>query len=65
MESVLCTIGDGVINALVSSGTNLFPKKLKVLVEKEGKRGNLKLGKLQRDRVQWIEDRVKRTDLSN
>ena len=60
MASVLFTIGGAVMNALVFSGTNFFFCKLTDHGEKEPKRHDLTLEKLQRTRNKWNEDRMKR-----
>ena len=65
MVSVLFTIGGAVMNALAFSGTNFFISKLTDHGEKEHKRHDLAIEKLQRSRVKWNEDRMKRYDLVN
>ena len=65
MTLVLFTIGGTVMNALAFSSTNFFFSKLTDHGEKERKRHDLALEKLQRSRDKWNEDRMKRLDFVN
>lgn len=62
--SVLFTIGDAVMNPLVFSGNNFFLRKYVDHCEKERKRHELVLEKLQKSRDEWNKDRVKCSILS-
>ena len=65
MGSLLFTTGGAVVNALAFSGTNFLFSGLMDHGEKERKRHNLALEKLQRARDEWNEDRMKRLDFIN
>ena len=65
MASVLFTIGGAAMNALVFSGTNFLFSKLTDHGEKECKRHDLALEKLQKIRDEWNEDRMRRIDFIN
>ena len=65
MASVLFTIGGAVMNALAFIVTDFFFSKLTDHGEKERKKHDLALEKLQRAREEWNEDRMKRLDFIN
>ena len=65
MASVLFTIGGAAMNALVFSGTNFLFSKLTDHGEKEYKRHDLALEKLQKIRDEWNEDRMRRINFIN
>ena len=65
MASVLFTIGGAMMNALAFNGTNFFFSKLTDYGEKERKRHDLALEKLQRARDKRNKDRMKRLDFIN
>ena len=65
MEWVLFTVDGAVMNALAFIGTNCFSNKLTDHGEKERKRHNLALEKLQRGSDKWNENRMKRLDFMN
>ena len=65
MASLLFTIGGAVMNALAFSGTNFLFSKFTDHGEKEHKRHDLALEKLQRARDEWNKDRMKRLDFIN
>ena len=58
MASILFTIGGAVMNALAFSGTKILWSKLMDHGEKERKRHDLALEKLQRARTEWNKDRM-------
>ena len=65
MTSVLFTIDGAVMNGLAFSRPNFFFSKLTDHGEKERKRHDLAFEKLQRNRDEWNEDRIKRLDFIN
>ena len=65
MASLLLTIGGAVVNALAFSGTNFLFSRFTDHGEKECKRHDLALEKLQRARDEWNKDRMKRLDFIN
>ena len=65
MASVLFTIGGAVMNALAFSGTNFLFGKLKGNDEKECKKHDLALEKVQRTREKWNKHRMKCLDFIN
>ena len=65
MASLSFTIGGVVVNALAGCGTNFVFSKLTDHGEKERKRHDLALERLQRARDEWNEDRMKRLDFIN
>ena len=65
MVSVLFTIGGAVVNALAFSGTNFIFSRLTYHGAEERKRHDLALEKLQKERDEWNEDRMKRLDFIN
>ena len=65
MASLLFTIGGAVVNALAFSGTNFLFSRFTDHGEKECKRHDLALEKLQRARDEWNKDRMKRLDFIN
>ena len=65
MASVLFTIGGAVVNALAFSGTNFIFSRLTYHGAEERKRHDLALEKLQKERDEWNEDRMKRLDFIN
>ena len=65
MASVLFTIGGAVVNALAFSGTNFIFSRLTYHGGEERKRHDLALEKLQKERDEWNEDRMKRLDFIN
>ena len=60
MATLLFTIGGAVVNALAFCGTNFVFSRLTDHDEKERKRHDPALEKLQRARYKWNEDRMKR-----
>ena len=65
MASVRFTIGGAVVNALAFSGTNFIFSRLTYHGAEERKRHDLALEKLQKERDEWNEDRMKRLDFIN
>ena len=65
MASLLFTIGGAVVNASAFSGTNFVFSRLMDHGEKQSKRHELALEKLQRARDEWNKDRNKRLDFIN
>ena len=65
MASLLFTVGGAVVNALAFSGTNFLFSGFMDHGEKERKRHDLALEKLQRARDEWNEDRMKPLDFIN
>ena len=65
MASALFTIAGPVMNALAFSGTNFIFSKHMDHGEKERKRDNFTLKKLQRAIDEWNEDKMKRIDYIN
>ena len=61
----LLTIGGTAVNALAFSGTNFLFSRFMGYGEKECKRHDLALEKLQRARNEWNKDRMKRLDFIN
>ena len=59
MATLLFTIGGAVVNALAFSGTNFVFSQLTDHGEKEPKKHDLALEKLQRSRDKWNEDMMK------
>ena len=65
MASLLLTVGGAVVNTLAFSGTNFLFSGFMDHGEKERKRHDLALEKLQRARYEWNEDRMKSLDFIN
>ena len=65
MASLLFTIGDVVVNALVFGGTNFVFSRLTDHGAEERKRHDLADEQLQKARDQWNENRMKRLDFIN
>ena len=65
MASVLFTVSDAVVNALVFRGTNVIFSRLTGHAAKERKRHDLALEKLPRARNEWNKERTKRLDFIN
>ena len=65
MASLLFKVGGAVVNALAFSSTDFVFSRLTDNVEKELKRHDLALEKLQRARNKWNKDRMKRLDFIN
>ena len=65
MASVLFRIGGDVMHALAFSGTNFLFSKLTDHGERERKRHDLAIEKLQKARDEWNEDRMKQLDFTN
>ena len=65
MTSLLFTIGDVVVNALVFGGTNFVFSRLTDHGAEERKRHDLADEQLQKARDQWNENRMKRLDFIN
>ena len=65
MASVLFTVSDAVVNALVFRDTNVIFSRLTGHAAKERKRHDLTLEKLPRARNKWNKERTKRLDFIN
>ena len=65
MASVLFTVSDAVVNALVFRDTNVIFSRLTGHAAKERKRHDLALEKLPRARNKWNKERTKRLDFIN
>ena len=65
MASLLFIVGGAVVSALAFSGTNFVFSRFTDHGEVERKRHDLALEKLQRARVEWNKDRMKRLDFIN
>ena len=65
MATLLFTISGTVLNALAFSGTNFVFSRLMDHGEKERKKHDLALEKLQRARDEWNKDRTKQLDFIN
>ena len=65
MTSLLFTISGAVVNASAFSSTNLVFVRLTDHDEKERKRHDLALERLQRARDEWNKDQMKRLDFIN
>ena len=65
MASLLFTIGGALVNALAFSGTNFLFSRFTDHGEKERKRHDLALEKLQRARDEWNKAQMKRLDFIN
>ena len=65
MASLLFTIGGALVNTLAFSGTNFIFNRFTDHGEKERKRHDLALEKLQRARDKWNKDEMKQHDFIN